>query len=136
MFQIQSDAYRSIFDEEELIYIPRADTKPLWVSPSDCVWMAPAVLREPHALEPIYESKQDLFQLFTRVLEVRDAGLEDILDELSDIKEDGTAKNESCSFTGTRLIVVQLYQYLDGLKLEDADLNLLQYVFKDVISLN
>lgn len=95
---------------------------------SDCVWRGPVNMRTKPALQPLYKRTVGdrrlplIEQLFHQTLEIPSASLDDIIEELTAIREDGEGTEN----------IIELYKYLDKSRYSVANM---RYVSSPVLFL-
>ncbi|QGI68189.1 hypothetical protein CEK27_012160 [Fusarium fujikuroi] len=101
------------FDDCGILYID--ESGPTWISSSSCLWAAPADMVSAHSLKVLYEKmihdKHDfkiVADLFQNGLHIQDAAAEDLVQELS------TLRDEGCE---DLVRVSSIYKYLDKMTL-------------------
>lgn len=79
--------YRSRFETERLIYLPSTDQSQLgsWHRLADCIWAAPRCLQGARPLKRLYGLRKKLFK---DTLRIRDASIEDTIQELLHVQAD------------------------------------------------
>ncbi|KAF4331967.1 hypothetical protein FBEOM_14248 [Fusarium beomiforme] len=105
----EKEQVREFFDDSGVLYID--DTGPLWTGSSSCLWAAPPGMVSAYSLKSLYqkeiwnrEEMQSVERLFCNGLNIRDATVKDLIQDLSMLR------NERCEDV-TRVAVI--YKYLD-----------------------
>ncbi|SPJ70393.1 uncharacterized protein FTOL_00121 [Fusarium torulosum] len=97
------------FDDSGILYID--DDGPLWTGSSSCLWAAPPDMITSYSLKSFFTQRacnpqqmETLERLFHKRMSIRNATLDDVVDELTELR---SAKCEDVSR------IVGIYQYLD-----------------------
>lgn len=84
---------RGFFNESRVVLIP-GGKRPRWIRHDRCVWTAPSLLEQVDKIRPYYP---DCERLFTQVLGVKSASLDDVV-------------HEFCSSKGKGKVAVRLFE--------------------------
>jgi hypothetical protein len=114
---------RQFFTNNDAVYCPREGRNGIWTEPDECVWQAPSFLTVVEPLEVHYGAEPNLATFFSVFLGVRNAVIEDALDELEATRDDISLSADAKSSKA-----VEIYRYLDATAQSDADWELIRCV--------
>ena len=107
----------------DAVYCPRKGRTGIWKEPDECVWQAPSFLTIVEPLEMHYGTEPNLATFFPVFLGVRNAVIEDALDELEMVKNETSLSTDAKSSKA-----VEIYRYLDATVQSDTDWELVRCV--------
>jgi hypothetical protein len=96
-----------------------------WTASSESVWLGPPDMESRYSLQNMYartlgeEQMMSIQHLFTKTLEIRDASLSDVVEELQQLSDDESQDLD---------LIRGMYKYLSELIISDTNLTKLRYV--------
>ncbi|KAJ9427185.1 hypothetical protein QL093DRAFT_2631144 [Fusarium oxysporum] len=115
------------FNDSAIFYIN--DEKPVWTRSSSCLWAAPRYMVSADSIGSFYgkmsrdeQQLKDITNLFHNELNIKDATAEDLIQELSMLRDEGWEDV---------VLVAGIYRYLDRMAIS-SDMNSLKRCYPDL----
>ena len=101
------------FTDSPYVFVP--DPICPWFTPEDCVWDGPSFLGNKSVLRNIYNDIPEIKRLFVVVLNVKDATLEHVIEDLIEVRRSDEWSDEESVLGEDVSLIAQYYETLSGM---------------------